>query len=338
MSAPANPVVRWLARLICRIFYRVDLIGAPPPDGPALLMPNHPNALLDPTVVWAAAGRDMRFLAKSTLFDGAFRPFLVGAGAIPVYRKLDQGADVSRNTETFAAVSAALADGDAVCIFPEGISHSSGRLEPLRTGAARMALAAEREGTAVALVPVGLNFDRKTAFRSRATIVFGQPFSCRDLLPSGDDQYPAAVRALTARIAEHMRRLLIEAEPNSRRRAHRPRRPPVRRGAGPAALRRGAAAPPPRHRRRDGSTSPRRCGALRRRAAAGAPLRRAPATLRAGGSASRLAGLDPRRRHLRGSRADARHRPAAALRDWFRRFLRSVHAHRPDRQEGGGTA
>ncbi len=215
MSAPANPVVRWLARLICRIFYRVDRIGAPPPDGPALLMPNHPNALLDPTVVWAAAGRDMRFLAKSTLFEGAFRPFLVGAGAIPVYRKLDQGADVSRNTETFAAVSAALADGDAVCIFPEGISHSSGRLEPLRTGAARMALAAEREGTAVALVPVGLNFDRKTAFRSRATIVFGQPFSCRDLLPSGDDQYPAAVRALTARIAEHMRRLLIEAEPNT---------------------------------------------------------------------------------------------------------------------------
>ena len=45
-----------------------------------------------------------------------------------------------------------------------------------------MALAAERDGTAVALVPVGLNFDRKTMFRSRVTVVFGQPFSARDLL------------------------------------------------------------------------------------------------------------------------------------------------------------
>jgi 1-acyl-sn-glycerol-3-phosphate acyltransferase len=215
MSARANPIVRTLARLACAVFYRVDRVGAPPAAGAALLMPNHPNALLDPAVVWAVAGRDMRFLAKSTLFAGAFRPFLVGAGAIPVYRRLDQGADVARNAETFAAVSAALAAGDAVCIFPEGISHSSGRLEPLRTGAARMALAAEKEGTAVALVPVGLNFDRKTAFRSRVTVVFGQPFSCRDLLPAGDDGYPAAVRALTLRIADHMRRLLVEADPDA---------------------------------------------------------------------------------------------------------------------------
>ena len=106
-----------------------------------------------PRVVWATADRDVRFLAKSTLFDGSFGPVLRGAGAIPVYRKMDHGVDTSKNIETFAAVSAALAAGDAVCIFPEGISHSTGRLEPLRTGAARMALAAERAGTAVALVP-----------------------------------------------------------------------------------------------------------------------------------------------------------------------------------------
>ena len=105
-------------------------------------------------------------------------------GRDPVYRRLDQGVDTSRNTETFAAVRAALADGDAVCIFPEGISHSTGRLEPLRTGAARMALAAEREGRPRALVAVGLNFDRKTAFRSRVTValrpaVLGRPISRR---------------------------------------------------------------------------------------------------------------------------------------------------------------
>ena len=74
-----------------------------------MLLPNHPNALLDPAVIWATAGRDVRFLAKSTLFDGPLRPLLAGSGAIPVYRKLDQGVDVSKNTQTFAAVDAALA-------------------------------------------------------------------------------------------------------------------------------------------------------------------------------------------------------------------------------------
>jgi glycerol-3-phosphate O-acyltransferase / dihydroxyacetone phosphate acyltransferase len=208
----ASPVVRWLARAIANTFYRVDHSGGVPAAGGVLLLPNHPNALLDPTVVWATAGRDIRFLAKSTLFDGAFGAVLRAAGAIPVYRKLDQGVDTSRNAETFAAVEQALRDGDAVCIFPEGISHSTGRLEPLRTGAARMALGAERTGCDVQLVAVGLNFDRKTAFRSRVTVLYGRPFSVRDLAAGGaDDQ--AAVRKTTDRIAAEMRRLLVEADP-----------------------------------------------------------------------------------------------------------------------------
>jgi glycerol-3-phosphate O-acyltransferase/dihydroxyacetone phosphate acyltransferase len=209
-----SPLVRWLARATCRIFYRVDRVGAAPPAGAVLLLPNHANALIDPAVIWATAGRDVRFLAKSVLFEGPLKPLVAGSGAIPVYRKIDQGADVSKNTETFAAVDAALGDGDAVCIFPEGISHSTGRLEPLRTGAARMALSAERAGVRVALVPVGLNFERKTAFRSRVTVVYGPPFSCADLL-AGETKGPHTVRLLTDRMTEHMRRLLIEADPHA---------------------------------------------------------------------------------------------------------------------------
>ena len=207
---PASPFVRFLARAACRLFYRVDCVGTPPASGGALILPNHANALLDPAVIWATAERDVRFLAKSTLFDGPLRFLVAGSGAIPVYRKLDQGADVSKNAETFAAVDAALAAGDAICIFPEGVSHSTGRLVPLRTGAARMALSAERAGTRVTLVPVGLNFDRKTTFRSRVTVVYGQPFNASDLADTG--VHPDAVRELTDRIAEHMRGLLIEAE------------------------------------------------------------------------------------------------------------------------------
>jgi glycerol-3-phosphate O-acyltransferase/dihydroxyacetone phosphate acyltransferase len=217
MSATPTPIVRWLARMVCRIFYRVNTVGSPPASGALLLLPNHANALLDPAIVWATAGRDVRFLAKSTLFEGMFRPVLVGAGAIPVYRRMDSGVDVKRNAETFSAVAEALSDGDAVCLFPEGISHSTGRLEPLRTGAARMTLAAESTGTAVTLVAVGLNFDRKTTFRSRVTVVYGPPFSATDLVPRTATDDHAAVKALTERISERMRGLLIEADPKADR-------------------------------------------------------------------------------------------------------------------------
>jgi 1-acyl-sn-glycerol-3-phosphate acyltransferase len=195
-----------IAAAIAHLFYRVDHVGSPPAEGPLLLLPNHPNALLDPALVMATAGRPIRFLAKSTLFQTPLRPILRAAGAIPVFRRQDQGVDTSRNAETFAAVDAALHAGQAVCLFPEGISHSTGRLEPLRTGAARMALSAIAAGVPVQLVPVGINPDRKTDFRSRMTVVYGRPFTVA---------VDASVTNLTDEIARHMRRLIVEADPDA---------------------------------------------------------------------------------------------------------------------------
>jgi glycerol-3-phosphate O-acyltransferase / dihydroxyacetone phosphate acyltransferase len=201
---------RWLAGAATWIYYRVERQGPPLPPGPVLLVANHANALLDPAVIWTTAGRDVRFLAKAPLFDvPLFGAILRAAGAIPVYRAID-AADTSRNADMFGAVRAALAAGDAVCLFPEGTSHSTGRLEPLRTGAARMALEARDAGIGVAIVPVGLNFDRKSAFRSRATVVFGRPLDQREMPPKSDRD---GVRALTERISHAMRMVLVEVDP-----------------------------------------------------------------------------------------------------------------------------
>jgi glycerol-3-phosphate O-acyltransferase/dihydroxyacetone phosphate acyltransferase len=197
-------LVRALTRAITWTFYRVDTRGAPPASGGVLLVANHPNAMIDPAVVWATAGRDVRFLAKEPLFRiPVIAQLLRAGGAIPVYRAID-AADTSKNAAMFAAAGAALAAGDAVCIFPEGTSHSTGRLEPLRTGAARIALTAADGGVDAAIVPVGLNFDRKSAFRSRASVVYGAALRAT----RGE-----SVRDLTARIAAAMRQLMIEADP-----------------------------------------------------------------------------------------------------------------------------
>jgi 1-acyl-sn-glycerol-3-phosphate acyltransferase len=204
-----------LARAVVWLFYRAERVGPPVPEGPALLVANHPNALLDPAMVWTTSGRATRFLAKSTLFKGPFAPLMRASGALPVYRRADAGEDTSRNAEMFAAVARALADGEAVCIFPEGTTHSRGRLDPLRSGAARIALASEAAGVGVSIVPVGLNPNQKAVFRSRAAIFYGPAFRCADLVPEYRREPAAAVRTLTERITDRLRSLIVEANPSS---------------------------------------------------------------------------------------------------------------------------
>lgn len=213
---PGSPVLWRLVVLAVSVFYRIDRAGPPLPEGPVLLVANHPNTVLDPAVIQATATRAVRFLAKSTLFKRhVLSPVVRRSAAIPVYRRIDQGVDTSRNAETFAAVERALSAGDAICIFPEGISHVTGRLEPLRTGAARMALASAAAGRSPAIVPVGLNFDRTPMFRSRVTATYGRPFDAGDLLEAFRDDPQGAARALTDRISTRLRRVMIEADPRS---------------------------------------------------------------------------------------------------------------------------
>ncbi len=216
-SAGTTPPSSWVwgfGRLAVHAYYKVERIGGSLPGGALLLVANHPNTLIDPAAIQTTAGRRVRFLAKSTLFAWhPLSPLIRRSGAIPVYRKMDPGVDTSRNVEMFAAVAASLAAGEAICLFPEGTSHARGRLEPLRTGAARMVLNSCAAGHPVTIVPVGLNFDALARFRSRLTTVFGRPLEYGDLAQSYADDEAAAVRELTNRIEQRLKHLMVEAEP-----------------------------------------------------------------------------------------------------------------------------
>jgi 1-acyl-sn-glycerol-3-phosphate acyltransferase len=173
-----------------------------------LLVANHPNSLIDPILVCAAARRPVRFLAKAPLFSDFKTAWMMRAvGAIPVYRRVDDPALMDRNTDTFRAVYATLARGAAVGIFPEGQSHSEPSMVTLKTGAARIVLGTHAaHGTRVPIVPMGLVFRQKDIFRSDALIVVGSAVPWDDLADRGTED-PDAVRDLTERIGAGLRQV-----------------------------------------------------------------------------------------------------------------------------------
>jgi 1-acyl-sn-glycerol-3-phosphate acyltransferase len=206
--------VRAVVALFLRLFYRVK-VNAPAtePEGPVLFVGNHPNGLIDPGLVFILTRRKVTFLAKAPLFKMPVIGWLLkGLDALPVYRKQDDPTKMGGNEGTLEAAKGALVQGRAITIFPEGKSHSEPGLAELKTGAARIALNAAREGAPVRIVPVGLTYAEKHAFRSEVLIDVGPAIDVRAFLPTDAAAEPEAARALTARIAEGLRAVTLNLE------------------------------------------------------------------------------------------------------------------------------
>jgi glycerol-3-phosphate O-acyltransferase/dihydroxyacetone phosphate acyltransferase len=201
-----------LARVLIRVFFRsIEIQDGEhlPADGPVVLVANHTNGLVDGLLLMAALRRYPRFLGKSTLFAiPPLWPFLKLAGVISVYRSMDAGTG-DHNVSALATSHALLRDGGMVAVFPEGISHDEVTLQPLRTGAARIALEAAADARAEDLVTVavGLVYDAKARFRSRALVRVGQPVKVAQWADAYRRDERATVRAVTEDVAAQLERV-----------------------------------------------------------------------------------------------------------------------------------
>jgi 1-acyl-sn-glycerol-3-phosphate acyltransferase len=208
-----------ILKLALRIYFqRIEVTGLEhvPRDSPVIFVLNHPNALVDPVFLLCLAPRRVSFLAKAPLFRMPVIGYLVKAlDSLPVYRRQDEGADVTKNEETFIAARKLLARGGTIAICPEGVSHDEPGLRPIKTGAARISLAAVSTGevSSLKIVPAGLYYTSKTSFRSDALLYFGTPIYVAPVPLEPDGTPPReAVRELSSRIEKALREVILDAK------------------------------------------------------------------------------------------------------------------------------
>ena len=212
--------VRGLIRLLLWLFYRrIDVVGREriPESGGVIVAANHHNSLVDAMLIIATVPRAITVLANAPLFHHPLiGPPLRMIGAVPVHRRAEAGDDPRKNEEMFTAAIEALRSGGVILIFPEGRTQPQPILLPLRTGAARLALGAERAAGGVdrvTLLPVGMVFHDPGTFRSASVqITVGTPVAVADLVAAHRDQPEEAVRAITTRLTESITARIVEAQ------------------------------------------------------------------------------------------------------------------------------
>jgi len=201
-------------RRVIRLYFRtIERLGEPPASDTRgrVFVSNHTNALIDPVVVLTDAACEISPVAKSTLWSiPGLRWLLDRAGAVPIVRRKDNATkDATANAEVFDKIAAHLGDGGNILIFPEGTSHSEPHLAPLRSGAARMLLAAEeRKRVPPTFQAVALEFDARHDFRSRCLVLWGPVREFADVLGDGEER----VRAATSIMEADLKGLLVEGE------------------------------------------------------------------------------------------------------------------------------
>ena len=187
--------LRFLSWILAHLIYRFRIRGDHhiPEHGAALLTCNHVS-FLDALLLMAASPRPIRFIMdhrifKTPVLGAIFRL----ARTIPVASKTE---DPEVYANAFAEADKTLAEGDLLCIFPEGAITRDGELQPFRAGIMKIL-----ETRPVPVIPMALQnlwgsfFSRvegkamtrpfRRGFYSSVRLMVGEPMPPETVTPEG---------------------------------------------------------------------------------------------------------------------------------------------------------
>lgn len=212
-------ILRWIVKITIHVFFKhfkVNNKEVIPKEGPMIVVANHPNTLMDPATVAVTLHQKPHFLGKATLFESKFGNWLwSGLRGIPIYRRQDSKSGTVNNDEVFAACYKKLEEKGSLLIFPEGVSIQERKLQDLKTGAARIALGAEKQQNyqlGIKILVLGLNYSDPSRFRSNLLINVAPIIEVKDYYQQHQEDEYGAVRALTAAIEDALKAQMIDIE------------------------------------------------------------------------------------------------------------------------------
>ena len=126
-TSAAERALNFFGRLLVRCFYRVSALGADNlPKGGFLLLPNH-ITWVDAIVLQLACPRSIRYIIDEEFYrKPILHPFLRQLRCIPINTRHSHSA--------IRAATEKIAEGEVVCLFPEGQLERAGTLLRLRRG------------------------------------------------------------------------------------------------------------------------------------------------------------------------------------------------------------
>jgi glycerol-3-phosphate O-acyltransferase/dihydroxyacetone phosphate acyltransferase len=209
-------LTRLFFKLIVKTFYRdIEVKGFEnlPSSSQAIFTPNHPNALMDPLLLsFLPFEYQIHFVAKAPLFKIPLLGSLMRKmGAIPVIRRFEADGEIDYSA-FFNSCIETLASGGSIAIFPEGLSLPQPRMSVIKTGAARLFFLASEKSINSPIVPIGLNYEQGSIFRSRAVIWIARPLKTDDVIGKYRDSPKDAVRELTERISKALEESVFQSD------------------------------------------------------------------------------------------------------------------------------
>ena len=126
-------IMRFITWALTNTLYRtrVDGAGKIPDEGAVLLVCNH-ISFMDPLILMGSVRRPVRFVMYYKIFNIPVLRFVFRtAKAIPIAGYKEDPAVLDA---AYEAIDAALADGEVVCIFPEGGLTRDGQIATFRPG------------------------------------------------------------------------------------------------------------------------------------------------------------------------------------------------------------